>query len=63
VLEYRRTRVAVVLITQVVLGQPARRRWEEILRGSIMNRLFRLSTDRDIHLVPLQKKNSNHSHS
>ena len=50
-------------ITQVVLGQPARRRWEEILRGSIINRLLRLSTDVDIHLVSLQKKDSNHSHS
>jgi len=39
-------------VTQIVLGQPARSRWEEILRGSIINRLLRLSTDIDIHLVP-----------
>src|SRR6266852_4662996 len=39
-------------VTQIVLGQPARRRWEEILRGSIINRLLRMSTDIDIHLVP-----------
>lgn len=39
-------------ITQLVLGQPARSRWEEILRGSIINRLLRLSIDIDIHLVP-----------
>jgi two-component system sensor histidine kinase KdpD len=39
-------------VTQLVLGQPARSRWEEILRGSIINRLLRLSTDIDIHLVP-----------
>lgn len=39
-------------ITQLVLGQPARSRWEEVLRGSIINRLLRLSTDIDIHLVP-----------
>ena len=39
-------------VTQIVLGQPARNRWEEILRGSIINRLLRLSTDIDIHLVP-----------
>jgi two-component system sensor histidine kinase KdpD len=39
-------------VTQIVLGQPARSRWEEILRGSITNRLLRLSTDIDIHLVP-----------
>jgi len=40
-------------VTQLVLGQPARSRWEEILRGSIINRVLRLSTDIDIHLVPL----------
>ncbi len=39
-------------VTQLVLGQPARSHWEELLRGSITNRLLRLSTDIDIHLVP-----------
>jgi two-component system sensor histidine kinase KdpD len=38
-------------ITQLVLGQPARSRWEEIIRGSIVNRLLRLGTNIDIHLV------------
>ena len=39
-------------VTQLVLGQPARTHWEELLRGSIINRVLRLSTDIDIHLVP-----------
>ncbi len=39
-------------VTQIVLGQPARSRWEEIIRGSIINRMLRLSSDIDIHLVP-----------
>ena len=39
-------------VTQIVLGQPARSRWEELIRGSIVNRLLRLSSDIDIHLVP-----------
>jgi two-component system, OmpR family, sensor histidine kinase KdpD len=39
-------------VTQLVLGQPARSYWEELIRGSIINRLLRLSTDIDIHLVP-----------
>ena len=39
-------------VTQIVLGQPARSHWEELFRGSIINRLLRLSTDIDIHLVP-----------
>ncbi len=40
-------------ITQIVLGQPARSAWEELLRGSIINRLLRMNHDIDIHLVPL----------
>jgi len=39
-------------VTQLVLGQPARSHWEELLRGSIINRLLRLSTQINIHLVP-----------
>jgi two-component system sensor histidine kinase KdpD len=39
-------------VTQLVLGQPARSRWEELLRGSIINRVLRMSADVDIHLVP-----------
>ncbi len=44
-------------ITQIVLGQPARSHWEELLRGSIINRLLRLSSDIDIHLVPRSREN------
>ncbi len=39
-------------VTQIVLGQPSRSRWEEILRGSMINRLVRLDVGVDIHLVP-----------
>jgi len=39
-------------VTQIVLGQPSRSWWEELLRGSIINRLLRLRTEIDIHLVP-----------
>ncbi len=39
-------------VTQIVLGQPARSWWEEALRGSTVNRLLRLSTEMDIHIVP-----------
>jgi two-component system, OmpR family, sensor histidine kinase KdpD len=38
--------------TQLVLGQPARSHWEELIRGSIINRLLRLDAGIDIHLVP-----------
>lgn len=46
-------------VTQIVLGQPSRSRWEEILRGSITNRLLRLGAEMDIHLVPLQYDDDN----
>jgi two-component system, OmpR family, sensor histidine kinase KdpD len=39
-------------VTQLVLGQPARSRWEEFMRGSMVNRLVRLSSDMNIHIVP-----------
>lgn len=39
-------------VTQIVLGQPSRSWWEELLRGSIINRLLRMRTGIDIHLVP-----------
>jgi len=43
-------------ITQLVLGQPARSRWEEILRGSVINQIVRLDSELDIHLVPLHRE-------
>jgi two-component system sensor histidine kinase KdpD len=43
-------------VTQIVMGQPTRSYWEELLRGSIINRLLRLSSDIDIHLVPRSRK-------
>ena len=39
-------------VTQLVLGQPARSHWEELIRGSIINRVLRFDTAIDIHLVP-----------
>ena len=43
-------------VTQIVIGQPTRRRWEEFVYGSVVNRLLRLSTDIDIHIVPFSRK-------
>ncbi len=43
-------------VTQIVLGQPARSHWEEVIRGSIINRVLRLCTDIDIHLVPRSRE-------
>jgi two-component system sensor histidine kinase KdpD len=38
-------------VTQIVIGQPTRSRWQELLVGSVVNRLLRASTGADIHLV------------
>jgi len=38
-------------ITQILLGQSARTRWEEIKRGSIVNEIMRQTTNIDIHIV------------
>lgn len=43
-------------ITQLVLGLPARPRWEELLSGSVVNRVLRLNTEMRIHLVPFKKE-------
>jgi two-component system sensor histidine kinase KdpD len=39
-------------VTQIVIGQPARTRWQELLRASVVNGLLRLPTGADIHVVP-----------
>lgn len=39
-------------VTQLILGQPARSRWEEVIRRSTTNRVLRLRAEIDIHLVP-----------
>jgi two-component system sensor histidine kinase KdpD len=39
-------------ITQIVIGQPTRSPWQELFRGSTVNRLLRAATGADIHVVP-----------
>ncbi len=38
-------------VTQIVVGEPLKPRWQEILRGSFVNRLIRNSSDIDIHVI------------
>lgn len=38
-------------ITQILLGQSARSRWEEIRKGSIVNMIMRKTSNIDIHIV------------
>jgi len=39
-------------ITQIVIGQPRRSRWHNLLYGSVVNQLLRYPTGADIHVVP-----------
>ncbi|WP_211655649.1 KdpD-like non-kinase potassium sensor [Planococcus alpniumensis] len=38
-------------ITQILLGQSARTRWEEVKKGSIVNAIMRKTSNIDIHIV------------
>ncbi len=38
-------------VTQLVIGQPSRARWQELLRGSVVNRLLRQPLGADVHVV------------
>ncbi len=38
-------------VTQIVIGQPSKRRWREALVGSVVDRLLRAPTGADIHVV------------
>jgi len=42
-------------VTQMVIGQPDRSHWRELLFGSVANRLLRLPTGADVHVVPYQQ--------
>jgi two-component system sensor histidine kinase KdpD len=39
-------------ITRIVIGQPSRSRWHELIYGSVVNRLLRESIGADIQVVP-----------
>ncbi len=39
-------------VTQIVIGQPLRTRWQELWRPSVVNRLLRLPTGAAIYVVP-----------
>lgn len=50
------TEASVRHITRLVLGLPTRSRWEEILSGSVINRVLRLNQEMRVHLVPYKKE-------
>jgi two-component system, OmpR family, sensor histidine kinase KdpD len=43
-------------VTQVVVGEPLRSRWSEMVRGSVVNRLIRKASDIDIHVIARRER-------
>ncbi len=43
-------------VTQVVVGEPLRSRWQELLRGSFVSRLIRKADNLDIHVIAHRKR-------
>ncbi len=42
-------------VTQIVIGQPTRSRWHNMLYGSVVNQLLRYPIGADIHVVPASR--------
>jgi two-component system, OmpR family, sensor histidine kinase KdpD len=38
-------------VTQIVIGEPLRSHWQELIRGSFVNRLIHRATNIDIHII------------
>ena len=43
------------LVTRIVIGQPRRKRWRNVLRGSLLDHLIQADTGADILVVPERK--------
>ncbi len=43
-------------VTQIVIGEPLRSRWQELIRGSFVNRLIRRATNIDIHVIARRER-------
>ena len=43
-------------VTQIVVGEPLRSRWQELIRGSFVNRLIRQATNIDIHVIARRER-------
>jgi two-component system sensor histidine kinase KdpD len=38
-------------VTQIIVGESLRSRWQELLRGSFVNRLIRKASNIDVHVI------------
>ncbi len=43
-------------VTQLVIGEPLRSRWQELIRGSFVNKLVRAASQIDIHVIARKER-------
>ncbi len=43
-------------VTQILVGEPKRSRWQELVRGSFVNRLIRMAANIDIHVIASRER-------
>ncbi|SRR6266540_3206525 len=43
-------------VTQILVGEPLRPRWQELLRGSFVNRLIRRASHIDVHVIARKER-------
>jgi two-component system sensor histidine kinase KdpD len=43
-------------VTQLVVGEPLRSRWQELIRGSFVNRLVRAASQIDVHVIARKER-------
>jgi two-component system, OmpR family, sensor histidine kinase KdpD len=43
-------------VTQILVGEPQRSRWQELVRGSFVNRLIRKAANIDIHVIASKER-------
>lgn len=43
-------------VTQILVGEPLRSRWQELLRGSFVNRLIQKASNIDVHVIARKER-------
>jgi two-component system sensor histidine kinase KdpD len=43
-------------VTQMVVGESLRSRWQELMRGSFVNRLIRKASNIDVHVIARRER-------
>jgi two-component system sensor histidine kinase KdpD len=43
-------------VTQIVVGEPLRSRWQELVRGSFINKLIKRASEIDVHVIARRKR-------